>query len=143
MLTGDMPHETWDARESFAWALAAPVVLVAEGREGWGWRRRFWARHNGSSHPRLHSGDARDWMDAEGAAKGAGVGGGQPRCDGPEKSENGNCELAGAMSCGRPPGAGGSVEEPPTPEETAGVAWPGTGGRGSGLPAKRELRDLL
>ena len=31
VLNGDMPHETWDARESFAWALVAPVVLVAEG----------------------------------------------------------------------------------------------------------------
>ena len=58
--------------------------------------------------------------------------GGQPRYDGPEKSENGDCEKVGAVSCGVPPGAGGSVEEPATREETGRVAWPGTGG---GVPS--------
>ena len=49
-------------------------------------------------------------LDGESPETGAGVsGGGQPPYDGPEKSENGDCETVGATSCGVPPGAGMSA----------------------------------
>ena len=59
VLVSDVLHEAWDARTSPARALVAPVEASAEGREGWGWRRRSWARHNWGSHSRLHGRDAR------------------------------------------------------------------------------------
>ena len=45
VLVSDVLHEAWDARTSPARALVAPVEALAEGREGWGWRMRSWARH--------------------------------------------------------------------------------------------------
>ena len=49
VLMCDVPHEAWDRCEAPARALAAPVVGVSEGCEGWSNRR---------SHSRLHGSDA-------------------------------------------------------------------------------------
>ena len=62
-----------------------------------------------------------NWTDGEGPETGVFDGnGGQPQYDGPEKTEKGDCEMVGSRLCGVPPGAGRSVEEPRTREETRG-----------------------
>ena len=94
------------------------------------------------------------WTDGEGSETGAGASGGeQPQQDGPDRSENGDCDTVGAMSCGAPAGAGMSVEEPAGREEAR--AEPGSRGvrvqRGQGSlsgglehqPTSSGLRELL
>ena len=85
-------------------------------------------------------------MDGEGSETGAGAGGGGQQKDVPEKSENGDFDTVGAMSCGAPSGAGRSVDVPAGREEIGSGAcvagrsgpkvsgqlewWPETGVRG-------------
>ena len=58
MLVRDVAHEARNGGEASAGALAAPVVTVAERREGGHGRWRSRVRQDGSSHARLNGGDA-------------------------------------------------------------------------------------